>query len=49
MNDLFLWLNTANLNNFTDNNSNSAFSKDLQELIKNLENISEYAITWFAR
>ena len=34
MNDLFLWLNTANLNNFTDNNSNSAFSKDLQELIK---------------
>ena len=29
VNDLFLWSGTTNLHNFADNNSISAFSKDL--------------------
>ena len=44
INDLFLWLSTADLHNFADDNTISAFSKDLQELIKNLEDLSECAI-----
>ena len=32
INDLFLWLSTADLYNFADGNTISAFSKDLQEL-----------------
>ena len=47
INDLFLWLSTADLHNFADNNTISAFSKDLQELIKILEDASECAIKWF--
>ena len=45
-NDLFLWLSTADLHNFADDNTISAFSKDLQELIKRLEDASECAIKW---
>ena len=44
INDLFLWLSTGDLHNFADGNTISAFSKDLQELIKNLEDLSECAI-----
>ena len=44
---LFLWLSTADLHNFADDNTISAFSKDLQELIKKLEETSECAIKWF--
>ena len=32
INDLFLWLSTADLYNFADGNTISAFSKDLHEL-----------------
>ena len=32
INDLFLWLSTASYHNFPDDNTISAFSKDLQEL-----------------
>ena len=44
INDLFLWLSTTDLHNFADDNTISAFSKDLQELIKILEEASECAI-----
>ena len=44
INYLFLWLSTANLHNFAQDNTISAFSKDLQKLIKELENASECAI-----
>ena len=44
---LFLWLSTADLHNFADDNTISAFSKDLPELIKKLEETSECAIKWF--
>ena len=46
INDLLLWLSTANLHNFADDNTISAFSKELQELIKTLENTSQCAIKW---
>ena len=36
INDLFPWLGTSDLHNFADDNTILAFSKDLQELIKNL-------------
>ena len=47
INDLFLWLSTTDLHNFADDNTISAFSKDLQELIKILEEASECVIKWF--
>ena len=47
INYLFLWLSTADLHNFADENTISAFSKDLQELIKKLEDASECAIKLF--
>ena len=47
VNDLFLWFSTADLHNFADDNTVSAFSKDLQELIKILEDASECTIKWF--
>ena len=47
INNLFLWLSTTDLHNFADDNTISAFSKDLQELIKILEEVSECAIKWF--
>ena len=47
INNLFLWLSTADLHNFADDNTISAFSKDLQELIKKFENTSECEINWF--
>ena len=46
INDLFLWWSTADLHNFADDYTISTFSKDLQELIKKLENGSECAIKW---
>ena len=48
-NDLFLWLSTADLHNFADDNTISAFSKDLQELIKRLEGASKCAIKSFTK
>ena len=47
INDLFLWLSTADLHNFAGDSTFSAFSKDLQELIKILEDASECAIKLF--
>ena len=47
INDLFLWLRTADLHNLANDNTISAFSKDLQELIKkNLKHIKMW-IKWF--
>ena len=40
-------LSTADLHNFADDNTNSAFSKDLQELAKKLKDASECTIKWF--
>ena len=48
INDLSLWLSTADLHNFADNNTILAFSKDLKELINNFEDAPEFAIKWFA-
>ena len=47
INDLFLWLSTADLHNCTDDNTISAFSKGLHQLIKILEDASECAIKCF--
>ena len=44
---MFYWLSTADLHNFAVSNTISAFSKDLQELMKILEDASECAIKWF--
>ena len=43
----FFWLNNANLHNFADYNTIWALSKDLQESIKKLENVSKYGMKWF--
>ena len=40
-------LSTADLHNFADDNTNSAFPKDLQELAKKLKDASECTIKWF--
>ena len=40
-------LSTADLQNFADDNTNSAFPKGLQELAKKLKDASEYTIKWF--
>ena len=45
--DLFLWLSSTDLHNFTNDNTISAFSKDFQELIKILEDAAECAIKLF--
>ena len=47
INDLFLWLSTADLHNCADDNTISAFSKGLHQLIKILEDASECAIKCF--
>ena len=47
INDLFLWLSITDLHNFADDDTISAFFKDLQELINKLENASECVIKWF--
>ena len=47
INDMFFWLSTTDLHNFADGNTISPFSKDLQELMKILEDASECAIKWF--
>ena len=44
---MFFWLSTTDLHNFADGNTISAFSKDLQKLMKILEDASECAIKWF--
>ena len=40
-------LSTADLHNSADDNTISVFSKDLQELVKKLEDASECTIKWF--
>ena len=40
-------LSTADFHNFADDSTISAFSKDLQELVKKLEDASECTIKWF--
>ena len=47
INDMFFWLSTTDLHDFADGNTISACSKDLQELMKILEDASECAIKWF--
>ena len=47
INDLSIWLSTADFHNFADGSTISVFSKDLQELIEKSEDASECAIKWF--
>ena len=47
INDLFLWIDEADLYNFADDNTLSALANSIPELIKILENESEKAIKWF--
>ena len=47
INDLFLWIDEADLYNFADDNTLSALANSIPELIKILENESEEAIRWF--
>ena len=47
INDLFLWINEADLYNFADDNTLSALAGSIPDLIKTLENDSEKAIKWF--
>ena len=48
INDLLLFINEAKLVNFADDNAIYAAKKDLNELIRLLENESEVAIKWFS-
>ena len=47
INDLFLWIDEADLYNFADDNTLSALANSIPELIKILEKESEKAIRWF--
>ena len=47
INDMFLWIENANLENFADDNTISAFANSIPELISVLETESEIAIDWF--
>ena len=47
INDLFLWIDEADLYNFADDNTLSALANSIPELIRILENKSEKAIKWF--
>ena len=48
INDLSIWLSTADFHNFADGSTISVFSKELfKELIEKSEDASECAIKWF--
>ena len=47
INDLFLWIEKAELHNFADDNTISALADSIPELISTLENESEIALKWF--
>ena len=47
INDMFLWIENAELDNFADDNTISGFANSIPELIKVLEAESEIAIDWF--
>ena len=47
INDLFLWIEKAELHNFADDNTIAAISNNVNSLIEILESESEIAITWF--
>ena len=47
INDLFLWIDEADLYNFADDNTLSALASSIPDLIRTLENDSEKAIKWF--
>ena len=47
INDLFLWIDEADLYNFADDNTLSALANSIPELIKILEKESEKAVKWF--
>ena len=47
INDLFHWLSTANLYNFAEDNTTSAFSENLKELIKKTVTRLKCARKWF--
>ena len=46
INDLFLFINISSLHNYADDNTLSAFAKNIPNLIKILEDDSELAINW---
>ena len=47
INDLFLWINNADIHNFADDNTISSIAGNLDSLISNLESASDDAINWF--
>ena len=49
INDIFLWIKDADLHNFADDQTISAFANTIQELISILEKESQNAIDWFTQ
>ena len=47
INDIFLWINDADLHNFADDQTIAAFANSISELISILEKESANAINWF--
>ena len=47
INDLFFWIENAELHNFADDNTISAFADSIKDLVKKLECESNTAIEWF--
>ena len=47
MNDLLLWIGESSIHNFADDNTLSAYSSSIDNLITILEKDSEVAIQWF--
>ena len=48
INDIFLWIENSELENFADDNTISVFADSISELINILESESEVAIDWFS-
>ena len=47
INDLLLWIENAELQNFADDDTISSTEKSLKELIKSLTSESDEAVQWF--
>ena len=47
INDLLLWIENAELQNFADNDTISSTEKSLKELIKSLTSESDEPVQWF--
>ena len=49
INDILLWMQDSTMHNFADDNTISAFAKNIPDLIQILEKEAEIALSWFEK